>query len=179
MNRILAVCLSMVCAFSAVAAPAADGFKVAFVNAELLLNEAPQAEAARKRLVTEFAPREKELATAQRELRTLEEKMAKDGAVMSEPEQRKLERDILAAKREIKNSQDEFRDDLNIRRNDELGKLQREVYEVIVALAKQENYDIIVGEGVIYASDQVDISKKVLERLKGDFKGGGTESKAK
>ena len=146
-------------------AQAAD-FKVAFVNAAVLLDKAPQAEAARKKLENEFTSREKELVAQQKKVQEMEAKLGRDAATMGDTEQRKLERELTSRKRELKNSQDEFRDDLNIRRNEELGKLQRSVYEVIVALAKKEKYDMIVGDGVIYASEQVDITDKVLQQLK-------------
>ena len=174
MNKILAfILLSSLSVIAPVGAAQAAEYKVGFVNAAVLLDQAPQSESARKKLEAEFAPREKELVADQKALRAMEDKLAKDSAVMSESEQRKLERDILSRKREIKNAQDEFREDLNIRRNEELGKLQRSVYEIIVGLAKQEKYDMIVGDGVIYASDTVDITSKVLQRLKDDFKAGG------
>lgn len=174
MNKFLAFILLSSLPVIALVSPAqAAEYKVGFVNAAVLLDQAPQSESARKKLEAEFAPREKELVANQKSLRAMEDKLAKDSAVMSESEQRKLERDILSRKREIKNAQDEFREDLNIRRNEELGKLQRSVYEIIVGLAKQEKYDMIVGDGVIYASDTVDITSKVLQRLKDDFKTGG------
>jgi outer membrane protein len=149
----------------------AQEFKVGYVNPARIMDEAPQAEAARKKLESEFAPREKELLASQKELRAMEDKLAKDSAVMSETEQNKLEREMLARKREIKNAQDEFREDLNIRRNEELGKLQRRVFEVIVELAKQEKYDLIVGDA-IYASEQVDMTDKVLQKLKTESANG-------
>lgn len=151
------------------AASAAE-LRLGFVNAAKVLEEAPQAKEARERLEREFAPRDKELVNAQQGLKKMEDKLARDGAVMSESEQRKLERDILNAKREIKRSQDEFREDFNIRRNEEFGKLQRRVYEAIVALAKQDNYDVILGDGVIFASERVDLTDKVLERLRREAK---------
>lgn len=152
--------------FAGLSAAQAGDFKVGFVNAAVLLDKAPQAEAARKKLETEFSAREKDLVTQQKKVQEMETKLSRDAATMSDTEQRKLERDLTSRKRELKNAQDEFRDDLNIRRNEELGKLQRSVYEVIVALAKQEKYDMIVGDGVIYASEQVDITDKVLQQLK-------------
>lgn len=151
------------------AAEAAE-LKLGFVNAAKVLEEAPQAKDARERLEREFAPRDKELVSAQQDLKKMEDKLARDGAVMSESEQRKVEREILNAKREIKRSQDEFREDFNIRRNEEFGKLQRRVYEAIVSLAKQDNFDVIFGDGVIFASERVDVTDKILERLKSEAK---------
>ena len=166
MKILRSLLLSTAIALATTATAQAGDFKVGFVNAAALLDKAPQAQAAQKKLESEFSSREKELVAQQKKVADMESKLSRDGAALSDSEQRKLERDIMTRKRELKNAQDEFRDDLNIRRNEELGKLQRSIYEVIVALAKQEKYDMIVGDGVIYASDQVDITSKVLQRLK-------------
>ncbi len=144
--------------------------KVGFVNTSRLLEEAPQAKAAISKMESEFAPREKELVAMQREIKAAEDKLQRDGAVMSDSERSKAERDIISRKRELKRAQDEFREDLNIRRNEELSKLQRHLYEAIVALAKEEKYDLIISEGVVFASERIDITNAVLERLKRESK---------
>ncbi|HEY9199678.1 MAG TPA: OmpH family outer membrane protein [Gammaproteobacteria bacterium] len=140
--------------------------KVGFVNTVKLMEEAPQAKAAISKMEAEFAPREKELVALQREIKTAEDKLSRDSAVMSDTERGKVERDLVSQKRDFKRSQDEFREDLNIRRNEELSKLQRRLYDAIVDLAKAEKYDLIVSEGVVYASTSIDITDAVLARLK-------------
>jgi outer membrane protein len=141
--------------------------KIGFVNAAKILDQSPQAEQARKRLEKEFAPRDKALVDAQRSLRSIEDKLGKDAAVMNETERRRLDRESREQRRELKRAQDEFREDFNLRCNEELGKLQRLVYEAIVSLAKEEGFDLIVNDGaVIFASQQVDITDKVISRLK-------------
>ncbi|RRQ20048.1 OmpH family outer membrane protein [Thiohalobacter thiocyanaticus] len=140
--------------------------KVGFVNTSKLMEEAPQAQSASKQMETEFAPREKELISLQREIKQMEDKLARDGAVMSESERNKAERELLNQKRDLKRSQDEFREDLNIRRNELLSQLQKELNDAIVALAKEEGYDLVLFEGVVFASDRIDITDAVLERLR-------------
>ena len=44
--------------------------------------------------------------------------------------------------------------------------LEKEIAKTIVDLAKKESYDLIVYQGVIFASDKVDITEKVLNNLK-------------
>jgi outer membrane protein len=155
----------------AATAQAAD-VKIGFVNAARVSAEAPQADVARQKLEKEFAPRDQEVVTAQKEVKALEEKLARDGAVMKESERARLERDIISQKRDIRRMQDEFREDFNMRRNEELAKLQRRIIEVIQQLAKDEKFDLIVSDGVVYASDQVDITAKVIERLQQESRAG-------
>ncbi len=153
---------------------AAD-LKIGFVNAGRVLEEAPQAETARKQLEVEFAPRDQELLEMQKDLRKQEEKLARDGAVMSDVERRKLERDIVTLKRDVKRSRDEFREDFNIRRNEVLEKLHRRVREVIVSIAEKEKYDLIVGDAVIYASKVIDITDRILDQLTKESKANGED----
>lgn len=140
--------------------------KIGFVNPLKILEEAPQAEAARSDLEKEFEPRKDELIAEQKKVQGLEERLNRDGAIMSDAERRKLEREILTRKRDLRRAQNEFREDLNLRRNDELANLQRQVMDVIRRVAEQEHFDLIVGEGVIYAADSIDITDKVMARLK-------------
>lgn len=140
--------------------------KIGFVDTVKLLESAPQAKSAQSKIESEFAPREKELVALQREIKQLEDDLTRDGTVMSESERTKLERDILAKRRDLKRSQDEFRDDLNIRRNEVLAKLQKDMYQAVVALAKEQNFDLILSQGVVYSSDKIDITESVLKKLK-------------
>ncbi len=149
----------------------AEKWRIGVVNPIKVLEAAPQAEEARKRLEREFAPRDKNLVAAQKKAKLLEDRLAKDAAVMSDTERRKIERDIIGVKRDLKRDQDEFREDLNFRRNEEFGKIQRQVVEAIQILAKEEGFDVIVGEGVIYANERVDVTSKVVARLKKSYKG--------
>lgn len=168
-NRLVTVFLGVSLCFAALGAQAAE-LKIGFVNAAQVLEEAPQADDARSRLEKEFSPRDKALVKAQKAVRKSEEKLTRDGAIMSESERRKLERDIIAQKRDLKRSQEEFREDLNIRRNEAFDKLRRRVFEVITDISKNENYDLVVSDGVVFANDRIDMTDKVIDRLKQEFK---------
>lgn len=140
--------------------------KVGFVNVARVLDKAPQAEQARTRIEREFAPKDRNLVDQQKELRSLEDQLVRDGSVMTAEQRSKLEGDIRARRRDLRRLQEEFREELNLRRNQELGNLQRKVIEVIQELAKAEKYDLVVGDGVLYAGERIDITDKVISRLK-------------
>ena len=144
----------------------AEGYRIGFVNATKVFEESPQYNAARDRLQTEFERREKGLLADQEQLKQLEAKLQRDGAVMSESEVKRLERDILSRQRKLKNAQTEFREDLNLRQNEEFKKLRKQIREVIQEVGKAEGIDLIVSDGVVYFSKRIDISDLVLERLR-------------
>ena len=140
--------------------------KIGFVNASTILEKAPQAEEARKRLEQEFEKRDLAMVEAQKTVRDLEDRLIDEGSEIGDNERRKLEREIRNQKRDLKRMEEEFKEDFNLRRNEELGKLQRLVYAAIVDLAKTEEFDLIVNQdSVIFASERVDITEKVLKRL--------------
>lgn len=164
----LAAGILLLSAITGVAA-AAEVTNIAFVNTPQVLEQAPQAEAVRQILKDEFSSRDAALVTEQDKLKLLEEELARESVTMSSEQQRKMERNILSKKRELKRSRDEFAEDFNIRRNEELARMQREIARSIVSLAKEMGYELILESGVIYASERVDITEKVIERLKKDF----------
>ena len=140
--------------------------RLAFVNTQRVMDKAPQAQAARELLKNEFAPRDKKIVAMQKELKKLEEELTRNAAVLSESLRTRQERKITSLKRDIKRARDEFLEDLNLRRNEELGKLQKLIFDAIVAVAREAGYDIILGDTVLYASERVDITDKVLDRLR-------------
>ena len=147
----------------------AQDIKLGFVNTTRIMNQAPQAEAARETLKNEFKSRDEKIVALQNEMKMLEDEMSKNIDIMSESVRKRNERKVSSLKRDIKRAKEEFSEDLNIRRNEELTKLQKQVYESIVALAKEKNYDVILGDSVLYASTRVDLTNQVLEKLKHEF----------
>lgn len=143
---------------------AAD-LKIGVVNLPLLLERAPQMEQAKKKMEREFSAREKKLVSEQEDIKQMQERLAKDSAVMSDAEREKLEKEVLKKMREVKTEGEEFRQDINLSRNEELSKLQKAILEAIQSLAKEENYDLVLHDGVAYASEAIDVTSKVEARL--------------
>lgn len=166
MNSLRLLLISITLAVLASGSAYAEEYRIAFVNATKVFEESPQYKTARDRLQTEFSRREKDLLAQQKQLKQLEEKLQRDGSVMSESEVKRLERDILSRSRKLKNAQTEFREDLNLRQNEEFKKLRQQVREVIQEVGKSEDIDLIVSDGVVYFSKKIDISDKVLEKLR-------------
>lgn len=180
MRKSAAVALFALCVL-ALANSAHAELKVGYVSVNRLLADAPQAEAAEQRLKKEFAPRKDSVDALQKELAQLGDELERDASVLTEVERRQRERDLRDRQRELRRQQDEFREDLNLRRNEEVGKLQQLVKEIVEKVGKEEQYDLIIYEGVAFASSKIDLTEKILERLRHDVdaagKGGKTPAK--
>ena len=145
---------------------AAQNAKVGFVDVGRLLEDSPQAVAARQKLQNEFAPRNEELEKLHKEVTELAQKLANESDVMSEEGRLEQEREVQRRRRDFERKRDEVREDLAIRRNEELGKLQEEVNAVVAAIANEEGFDLILTQAVaLYASKRIDITERVLKKM--------------
>ena len=144
---------------------AEESIKIGAVQILKVLEQSPQYQAAGQALDKEFEPRSKTLIAEQKKIKNLEDKLSKDRAIMSEAEVSKMERDILNKRRDLKRSQDEFREDINFRRNEELAKIQKLVFEAVQKVSKDNGYDIVLSEGVVYASKKADMTQLVIDAL--------------
>ena len=163
---LISAMLALLAPFAAVHAQ----IKIAVVNVPRLLDEAPQAKAAMQALQDEFAPRQRSIVAQQKDLKAKEEKLQRDGAVMAENERRNAEKELRDGQREMARKQNEYVEDLNLRRNEELGKLQRSLLQEVQTFARKSNYDLVVGDGVLYVNESMDITAQVLSALQASFK---------
>lgn len=143
----------------------ASQLKVGYIDTARLLKEAPQSEAARKKLKDEFNPRDQKIVNMQNELKHLNEMQDRKSTNMSKSESIQIERQVIALKRDIKRAREEFNEDFNIRRNEELTKLHKLINKETENVAKEYEYDIILSDNVLYNSKRVDITNLVLKRL--------------
>ena len=138
--------------------------KIGFVNPVKLLELSPQGERALRLLEEEFRPRDQELIDLREKALALEVELDKNRLVLQASEIKKKQRAIDSIRRKIKRDQQEAREDYNIRRNEELAKLQRLVREMIVTIANEEDFDLIV-EQAVYVNNRIDLTERVLQRL--------------
>jgi outer membrane protein len=155
----LCLCLALI------SAPASAEIKMGVVNFQKLLEDAPQTKTAMQALENEFAPRRRELLTMQNDLKARDEKLQKEGAVMSETDRAKAEKTLRDQQREFSRKAGEFQDDASTRRNEEIGKVQRYLVTEIQGYASAQGFDLVLGEGVFFAKGPLDITANVLAVL--------------
>ena len=159
-----AALVALLLALGSAAAAAAD-YKIGFVNTERLFREAAPAKRAQQKLEKEFASRDADIQKVGKQVRDLQSALEKDGATMSEADRRNKERDLANLTRDMQRGQREFREDLNLRRNEELSSVQERANKVIQQIAEAEKFDLILQDPVVYASQKIDITEKVIKAL--------------
>ncbi|HSQ80446.1 MAG TPA: OmpH family outer membrane protein [Casimicrobiaceae bacterium] len=146
------------------AATAAE-YKIGFVNTERLFREAAPAKRAQAKIEKEFAARDAEIQKLAKQVRDMQSALDRDGPTMSDSDRRNKERDLANQSRDLQRMQREFREDLNLRRNEELAGIQERANKVIQQIAETEKYDLILQDPVVYASQRIDITDKVIKAL--------------
>jgi outer membrane protein len=155
---------SVVAATCAMPAMAAE-LKIGVIDYARLLDESPQAKAVSEALRAEFGPRYQQLVAQETSLKAKGEKLQKDVATMTPDQRTKAEKDLRDSARELERKKQEWQDDSNAKRNDEMNKLQRSLIGEVRDYAKAQSFDIVIAEGVIYATPTVDITAQVLQAL--------------
>ena len=164
MNRIVSFVLGAALMAASGLVGAVD-YKIGFVNTERLFREAAPAKRAQQKLEREFANREAEVQKVGKQVRDLQAALDKDGATMPETERRNKERDLANLSRDFQRAQREYREDVNLRKSEELSRFQEVANKVILQIAEAEKYDLILQDPVVFASQRIDITEKVIKAL--------------
>ncbi len=154
-----------VLALGVAAAPAWADLKIGVVNYSKLMQESPQAKTVQEALRGEFAGRQKDLQAQQTALKGKEESLTKDEATMTPEQLAKAQKELRDGNRELQQKVTEFQDDLNGRQNEELSKLQKALVEEVQNYALAQKFDLVLADGVIFASPVLDITPQILTAL--------------
>ena len=118
--------------------------------------------AGRRTLEREFSARDAALKADEQRLADLRRKQS----TLAKSEADALQREVDALDRSIKRNRDGMRSELKARSDQELDRSWREINDAVVEFAREQGYDLIVPSPVVYASPRVDITDKILDRLR-------------
>ncbi len=165
MKKCIALVLFLIFNISTVSAEV----KIGFVEIQKILKSAPQTIKANKKLEKEFTKRTAKLKKAVKKINAKESQLKKDGMTMSESDRNKKQKEIQGLKIDAQRTEREVREDIDLRRREEIAKVQKQVNLAVEKVAKEQNYDLVLYQGVAYAGKKVDITDIVIKAL-GDIK---------
>ena len=161
-RRILALLLGVLAFAGAAGAQAPAPARIGYVDMKRLLDNAPQVVAGRRTLEREFSARDAALKADEQRLADLRRKQS----ALAKTEADALQREIDALDRSIKRNRDGLRTELKTRSDQELDRSWREINDAVVEFAREQGYDLIVPSPVVYASPRVDVTDRILDRLR-------------
>ena len=139
--------------------------KIGFVEIQKILKGAPQTVAANKKLEKEFTKRTAKLKKVVKKINAKETAFKKDSMTMSEADRIKKQKEIQGLKIDAQRTEREVREDIDLRRREEIAKVQKQVNIAVEKVAKEQNYDLVLYQGVAYAGKKVDITDIVIKAL--------------
>ena len=145
--------------------PAFSEVKIGFVQVDKILKEAPQTQTSNKKLEKEFKARTNDLKKIIQGIQKEEKDFSKNSLTLSDTDKEKITRKLQQDKIDAQRTERELREDIDLRRREEINSLQSQVNQTIEKLAKEKKYDLIVYQGVAYASPAIDITDMVIKSL--------------
>ncbi|OTQ59182.1 hypothetical protein B6D18_04645 [Gilliamella sp. A7] len=137
--------------------------KIGVIDVMSVLQQMPQRETVGKELDKEFESRAKALQQEEKKASDAAARLKKEGLTLSSSEKTKLNKIIS----DFENKAKAFSNDYRKRETEEATKLLSKIQEVVKKIVEDEKYDLILkAEATLSASDAVDITNKVLEKVK-------------
>ena len=154
--------------FFSASANAAD-LKIGVVNMNRL-NEAPQVEAINQILQERFSKPRDELRKMHDELQEEEKEIKRNELLMTESKLKKSKENLITKIKEFREKEAKLASEIQAVQNQELAVFRDVVRGVLTDMAKTDNYDLILSDGIMYVNPKHDITDKILDRLKKEAK---------
>ena len=144
----------------------AETIKIGYINTEEVVNNLPQYQQNVDKLSKEFEPKKQELLDLFNHIELLRVKIA----TISNSENKEnlqIELSKLTSLEETFRQETEFwQEEMNNKKIELLQKIEQLINNTINKIAISENYDLILYENAAFVSDEVNITYKVIERIK-------------
>lgn len=140
--------------------------KIGVVNFQQIVQTLPQTAEIIKALGEEFKDQGAELEKLKGDITFDQEKLKRDGALMSEKDKKELEKKIALAYRQFQEKGQTLQQQSQQRQNEETNKIVALVRQTVDTLAAKEGFDLIIDASAApYVNPELDISKKVFDKV--------------
>ncbi len=146
--------------------------KIGYIDTETIMKKLPEAQDAQKKLDGIVAEWKSQVGKMEDEWKKKYEQYDKRKIIMTEQRRADAERELQNLDKKIadfRNQKFGQNGELFQKQNELMKPIQDKIFNVIQAVAKEDNYDYIFDKSgqilLLYAKDQWDLTNKVLDRL--------------
>lgn len=140
--------------------------RIAVLDREAALLGTNAAQAAQDKLAADMKPQRDKLEQLRRDIKGMEEKFVKEAATMSERDKKALREQADQKANEFNTLIAQVQKRTQDAQQDLLNRLLPSMQAVLDEMRKTGNFDVIMDRrGVIYVDPELDLTKRVVERL--------------
>ena len=144
----------------------ANNAKIGYINIDQVVNASPQFASASQKLIKTFKPQEKKLVKLNQDLQTLVDKFNNKKEGLSKENINSLIAEIKSLEQRVKSQALLLQKQLKQANEQELEKIQTLINLVIKEVAKKQAFDLILYQEVAFASNKVNITQVISNKLK-------------
>ena len=142
--------------------------KIGVLNMQKLQAEAPQIKEIMGRLQKQFEKPGQALQQLAKEIQQDEKDLKQNEVLMSPDKLKQAKQSLVDKVKSFSEQEAGLNKEMQTMRNQELAVFNDKVNEMLEALAKKEKFDLILAEGIVFVSDKLDITDKLLSKLQKD-----------
>jgi|GEM_PF-1632408 len=144
----------------------ANALKLGYVDMGILLRDAPQVNSINERLRDKFEKRREDVINMGKEIQDKAGEIKRNELLMTESKLKESKQALEGKYKAYKEKEAALAREMQQVRNDELGNFRDTITAIITKIAKKNNYDLVIKDGVMYADPKLNITKQVLADLK-------------
>ena len=149
---------------AAAAAPA----KIAVMNVRNAIVATAEGKQAQAALQSQFAPKQNELQSLQKQIEELQTKMNEGARTLSDDAKAKMQRDGEMLSRRLQRGTDDLNEELQAAQGEIVDGIGRKMLEVLDRYSRENGYTIVLdtsaqGSPVVYGSAQSDITQEIVK----------------
>lgn len=156
----IAVALLVLASVPALAQP----LKIGFINGFRIESESEPTKRAIEQIKKEFAPREAQLQSLQKQGLDLKAEYDRDFEKLKPADRVAREKRLASISQQFEQAQRNYAEDMELRQREVRSRLVGDINAVITAIAETEKFDLILQQA-IYTSGAVDLTDRVIKEL--------------
>jgi outer membrane protein len=153
--------------------PFPEGSKVAFVVLQRIVNESAEGKAASGQIQALQQKKANELNEKQKQLQGLQQKLEKEGAVLSASAQGDLQKQIEKLNVEIQRFTQDAQQEIQDLQNNLQAQFQQKIDPILAQVGQEKGLHFIFNgpdSGLVWADLALDISSEVIKKLDAGYK---------
>ncbi len=140
--------------------------KIAVLNVQRAVAESTEAQDELAKIQEELTATQAEIQRMNAEMVALQERLVRDGDVMSSTDARRLQRELEDKQMDYEFRVNRFQKEVNDRQQEVINMMMPKIDAALGDLIEQEGYDLILHrQNVLYVDGAHDITSRVAERL--------------